>query len=250
MLLAGCELVFPIDAPPDGADDNVDGPGEPPDEVRLVAHYTMDALGNQNLIPDAEEDLDAMCEPSTGCPEEVVGVIAGALAFDGLDDHAVVGFDSAFDRLEDGFTITAWLKPVDGTTVDSACVVAKAYAAGAANSWSLCIETLMPAFESLHDTNGEPDLLVATGTLFADGEFHHVAARWDGSTKTVWFDGEQVARQDVEKPVELDKTPVAIAAELDGGSPQRFFAGAIDDLRIYAGALSDLEISQLAMPER
>ncbi len=85
-------------------------------------------------------------------------------------------------------------------------------------------------------------------SLITDGQWHHVGFVWDGSYRSLYVDGTEVAK---------DTNPITLAPlifangglyigtgkTLDAGT---FFSGLIDDVRIYDVALTAEEIVALA----
>ncbi len=74
-----------------------------------------------------------------------------------------------------------------------------------------------------------------------DGEWHFVAATYDGSHITLYFDGEQVGQHPVTGALDVVGGEPAYIGSLAGGS--EFFSGGIDDVRVYERALPDEEIA-------
>lgn len=77
-------------------------------------------------------------------------------------------------------------------------------------------------------------------------QFHHIAARFDGSRWGIYLDGTQVASvlgQDGAIPL---SAPLLIGGRPDGG---RFFRGVLRDVRIYRRALGAAEIRAIAEAE-
>lgn len=97
-------------------------------------------------------------------------------------------------------------------------------------------------------------------TSWADGSWHHIAFRWNGSAENgsgepeyaaVFIDGVNLGAASTN--FFLDETdgqndwqfPMAIGARNNRGTLDGFFDGAIDDLRIYSDFLSDSEIQAI-----
>ena len=84
--------------------------------------------------------------------------------------------------------------------------------------------------------------LAASG--LTDGEWHCLAATYDGSSITFYADGKQIGKAAVKGPMDTaGSSPAYIGSS--GGSGE-FFPGGIDDVRIYDRALSADEIKALA----
>jgi len=89
-------------------------------------------------------------------------------------------------------------------------------------------------------------------TSWADGDWHHVAIKWNGFTNSggVFLDGVRLAT-DVSpgllfnSPQSPWEFPMAIGAHNNGGHLEGLWAGMVDDLRIYQQDLSDANIATI-----
>jgi hypothetical protein len=90
-----------------------------------------------------------------------------------------------------------------------------------------------------------PQPLVSDSGVTGD-QWYHVGFVWDGSYRTLYMDGTEVAKDAAaQNPLKSSDGGMYIGAgkNLDAGS---FFSGMIDDIRIYNLALSAEEIEELA----
>ena len=81
----------------------------------------------------------------------------------------------------------------------------------------------------------------SSATNFLDGNWHHVATTYDGTTRRIYLDGSQV----------VSDTPganAATAANFRIGSTNNgeYFSGTLDDVAIYNNALSAAQVQSLA----
>jgi hypothetical protein len=83
--------------------------------------------------------------------------------------------------------------------------------------------------------------------VITDGEWHHIGFMWDGSYRSLYVDGVEVAKDTkaLTQALMYSNGGLYIGAgkDLDLTS---FFSGLIDDIRIYNVALSAKEIAALA----
>lgn len=77
-----------------------------------------------------------------------------------------------------------------------------------------------------------------------DGAFHHVAGTWDGEKIRLFVDGIAQGETPLRQPANNSR-PVSIGYSWGGGTPTRFFRGAVDELAVYNRALDDAEISRI-----
>lgn len=111
-----------------------------------------------------------------------------------------------------------------------------------------------PPSSSVDIDGAVPPTLLAAFRFEADpgfppmelGSWHHAALRWDGTDKTLWWDGmERASGLGITR---FDTGNVLVGADVDGGDPLAYFAGVIDDVELYAGALQPAEIAEAARP--
>ena len=85
----------------------------------------------------------------------------------------------------------------------------------------------------------QSDGLVSTSSL-ADGQWHHVAAVYDGARKFLFVDGVLEASKAYAGTIRTNDLPVQLG--LNAEFPQGQYDGRLDDLRIYDRALSGDEV--------
>jgi hypothetical protein len=207
----------------------------------LLRWYTMDALEGNRLVDATGHGHHALC-PLGACPSATIGVIDGALAFDGTMQFAQSASDADLDSIGD-FTVAMWTY-IERPTGNYQCVVSKVLGEAAANSWQLCL-----------DATGHWGFLTSSGNLVIAepaplGQWHHVAIRWNGSTLMMAISLDAVDRGSQPGLVTNDNGGLAIAGDLDSGQPDALFAGSLDDLRIYGRVLTDAELIELATAPR
>jgi hypothetical protein len=136
-----------------------------------------------------------------------------------------------------GFTIAAWGRQDEAPTATYDDLACKQLAS---NDDSYCLGTKgdRPVFYTVGNDLLGPDPV-------ALGVWHHYAMTWDGSTKTGYLDGIEVAS--IALPtLAFDDSSFVIGAEQS--PPKYFWHGAIDDVVLYNRVLSAAEIGQLASP--
>lgn len=87
----------------------------------------------------------------------------------------------------------------------------------------------------------------AAGVNLDDGAWHHVAATFDGTTRTIWLDGEQLVSDTPAAPNFVASTfRVGAACNLCSSSQETGFNGRLDDVAVWSESLSDVNIRRLA----
>ncbi len=155
------------------------------------------------------------------------GQIDGALQFDGIDDYVSTPF--ILDPADGAFSVFTWIK--DGGP--GQVIISQT---GGAN-WLLADPAEGKLMTELQVT-GRSSLPLMSESVITDGHWHRIGFVWDGSYRTLYIDGTEVAK---------DTQPQAYLEAAYGGlyfgagkdlDPASFFSGLIDDVRIYDRAIT------------
>ncbi len=188
----------------------------------LVAYWKLD------------ETSGAIAADSAGGNEGVVvgdplwqpagGKVGGALQLDGLDDHIRASF--IVNPATGPFSVFAWVKggapgQVVVSQVDSA-------------NW-LMLDSATGTLKTDSQRGGRLGKALRSNTAVADGNWHRVGFTWDNSTRILYVDDAEVARD----------TQAALAGStgymiIGAGStlaPGTFWKGLIDEVQIYDRAV-------------
>ncbi len=207
----------------------------------LVGHWTLDQ-GSGTIAGDVTGNgNDGTLK---GDPKWALGQIGGALELDG-DDYVECG-NSGILNITEQITLAAWVKPD----------LAFAYP-----NWSGIImrggpnPTVAPFDTFAFYYNGPNQQLgfKTTGTAAAawmpvaapglfDGQWHHVAAVYDGTVKTVYLDGEPIGTAESTGSIVTSNSRLLLGAGRDLTPPTHYLVGLIDDARIYDEALEQVEL--------
>ena len=185
----------------------------------LVAHWALDETEGV-MAADSVGDNDAVVMGDPAWQPDG-GSIGGALAFDGIDDCIVT---NPVPELSAGsFSILAWVK---GGTPDEVII------SGGVADWlytNSADGSLMTALSSIAG-NGVP---LFSNVVITDGRWHRIGLVWDGTSRVLLVDEQEVAR-DEQAELAIPDAGLIIGA---GAAANRFFSGQIDDLRIYRRAV-------------
>ncbi len=193
-------------------------------------NVAKDSAGNNNgtLVGDPQ------WQPSSG-------KIGGALKFDGEGDYVKIGAESEFD-ISDQITVCAWIK-VNQFNKEWQAAIAKGDSA-----WRIQRnqneDSLEFACSGLKIPSGAP-----WGNLYGersvnDGQWHHIAAIYDGSKMYLMIDGDLDSSQPASGRINTNNHPVCIGENSENSG--RFWDGLIDDVRVYNYALTKEEVSALS----
>ena len=214
----------------------VTAPGDP--DPALVGHWPLDEGSGLLAANSADNGLDGVLEGSTGW---TVGQQASALSFDG-DDLVRVADPGAGSQVDvtDALTVAAWVRPdrLDGSTQ---VLVSKddAYELEVgklgATTWDLRLDNRVAA---------------TAPTALEEGVWQHVAATWDGSTVTFYYNGLLDGSSEFSGLLVPNNDDLGLGARpampFEGG-PVFHFDGALDELYLYDRVLSATEIADLVL---
>ncbi len=204
---------------------------------RLVAHWKFDD-GSGNIAADSSGN--GHNGTLLGDTSWVDGIVGGALAFDGDGDYVDIGKDPNFD-IKNQITVSAWIK-VTAFDRDWQAIVAKGDRA-----WRLQRNvgenTLEFACSGLVVPGTDWGQIYGT-TDVNDGHWHHIAGVYDEEKLYLYIDGNLDASAEAPGNIRVNDEPVYIGE--NSQTPNRFWNGLIDDVRIYSYALSAEEISEIA----
>ncbi|MBI5497669.1 MAG: InlB B-repeat-containing protein [Deltaproteobacteria bacterium] len=151
-----------------------------------------------------------------------------ALDFDGTNDHVSIPDATALD-LSTSYTVEAWIKPAAFMWL--AGIVSK-YHSPSANGYTL----RLGASGNYDGINF--DGMETAGGILHPGRWQHVAAVYDGAARHVYVNGLEHALTGTSFVPAANTDPVMIGSDFNN----RFFAGAIDEVRIWSTARSQAEI--------
>ncbi len=175
----------------------------------------------------AHDSIDVYDGVLNGVPtwQPTGGAVDGALAFDGIDDYVSTPF--VLSPSDGAFSVFAWIRgDAVGQTVISQT--------GGGVNWLLVDPTEGNLMTELKGTGrGAAELL--SQTIITDGNWHRVGFVWDGTSRILYVDDIEVAR-DTQTSLGSSDGGLYIGAgnSLDATS---FFSGLIDDVRIYDRAV-------------
>jgi len=187
----------------------------------LIAYWKLDETEG-NLAQDIVADKDGTLH---GEPvwEPAGGELNGALQFDGVDDHVSTPFilDPASPP-DGGFSVFAWVK---GGGPEQAIISQ----AGGVN-W-LAAGTSQGKLMTELKAAGRFGTPLFSEAVITDGQWHRVGLTWDGSTRTLFVDDAEVAKDTQAAPAgSTGGLYLGAGKGLEAGS---FWSGLIDDVRIY-----------------
>lgn len=169
----------------------------------------------------------------------IVGVTAGrkptGLAFDGTNDYVSIPNETLFDY-DNSMTMEAWIKVGSFTVADQAIVTKgndswRITRAGSTNSLAFSVNYTI-LFNYVYTLNGTRNV--------NDGEWHHVAATYNGSQMILYIDGTIDAYSSFSYNIDNSSSQVQIGG--NAGLAGKNFNGQIDEVRLWDNAQSQTNI--------
>jgi hypothetical protein len=204
-----------------------------PDDT-LVVHLTFDEGDGEDVFDDSIYGNSGIIR---GNPRWVSGKSGTALEFDGGGDSVEI-FSSDSVNVTNAITMEMWVKTQGGAEVKQAGIEK--------GSWQLGEYSLYPVYEGgtvvqffdLPPACGDAGV---RGPGIQDDEWHYVAGTWDGTTISIYINGELEASGKCEGELKASNQSVHIGSRLAG---ERFLTGTVDEVRIYSRALTQEEIKK------
>jgi parallel beta-helix repeat protein len=208
----------------------------------LVAHWRFNEGSGSIAHDESPNNNDGTIYGATW----VDGIFGKALSFDGNDYVRVP--DSSTFKPDNSLTIVAWVKP-EATQDDYASIVSLdyradgtwdppfvAYELGASCGMGNSRRPWFRGWEGFYVTS--PDALTPD-------EWHLVVGTFDGSIARLYVDGELKESENYTGLIDYGTSKDLVIGQRSPYSPDQFFKGLIDEVRIYNRGLTQSEISNL-----
>jgi hypothetical protein len=151
------------------------------------------------------------------------GQVDGTLEFDGINDYIIT--PSVLNPADEPFSVLAWIKGgAPGQVILSQV--------GGAN-WLLADDALGNLKTDLRGTGRASGPSLSSDILITDGNWHHIRLVWDRDYRSLYVDDELVAIDVAPQGNLGSNTGELYLGAQNGLSPDTFWSGMIDDVRIY-----------------
>ncbi len=157
-------------------------------------------------------------------------VVARALRLNGNGQYVAIGSSATVPTGNSNYTIEAWIKP---TTMGGNSIIGW----GAFGNRNMCNALRLSAKGLVNYWWGN-DIEVATPSLA--GAWHHVAATFDGTTRTLYLDGKAIG---TDQPDGGHNVPNAQNLRIGSTNSGEFFNGSIDEVRVWNVARTAAQLS-------
>jgi uncharacterized repeat protein (TIGR01451 family) len=212
----------------------------------IIAYWKLDEADGVSGYDDAFDGHDGVC--AANCPVSIAGQIEGGQAFNGRDMGINAPADAEFDwGADDSYTVEFWMSK--GSTIDgNQVIVGRDDKPNSLLHWWVGLEDERgqgrASFTAI-DRGGTAKSIQGTTDL-TDGNWHHVAAVYDGAGNQLrlYVDGQLQAWAPTSYSAGLDSSTARVNLgwlEREGSSGYPY-EGILDEVAIYGRALSVAEI--------
>jgi len=157
-----------------------------------------------------------------------------AVNFDGNDDYMDCGSNASLD-ITNAITFEAWVK-LSAIDIDQKILFKK-------SAYGFAVYTNNKVEIQIYDGGSAKNIRnVAGGTVLTTGQWYHLVGSYDGATLKTYVNGVLDRSFDYSGDIDTSVEKLGIGAYNVGDTPDFFFNGKIDELRIYNRALSADEI--------
>ncbi|MHC4484881.1 MAG: LamG domain-containing protein [Planctomycetota bacterium] len=192
-------------------------------DFSLAAHWKLDETAgdvayDSVAVNDAVVFGDAVWQPAAG-------QVNGALQFEGIDDHVRTPF--VLNPADGPFSVFAWIKGGGSGQV----VISQIDGA----NWLLTDQQGQVLTTELKGS-GRSASPLQSQTVITNGSWHRVGFVWDGTSRILYVDDVEVAK-DTQPGLESSDGGLYLGAGKDLNAAS-FWSGLIDDVRIYDRAVT------------
>ncbi|MCP4593610.1 MAG: hypothetical protein GY842_22975 [bacterium] len=206
----------------------------------MVGHWKLDEASGTTALDVSGHDNHATLHDMDPASDWVTGVIGGALDFDGSNDYVQVPHSEELNGSIE-LTYATWLYPRSWSGMCQ--VLAKSVHGGGSGRAQMGIFSDGGRLAGRAETSG--GRMNAYATLPTLNTWSHVAVVFDGVSLRVYVDGVEGGAITFSNRTLVQTTDVLNFSKRVG-TPQYYFDGKIDDIRVYGRALSADDVAALA----
>jgi len=200
----------------------------------LVLHLTFDEGGGDEI---ADDSIYSNHGAINGTPKWVAGKSGTALEFDGGGDSVeILSSDSL--NITNSITMEMWVKAPVGGEIKQAGIEKGGWEIGGCSLYPVYEGGTVVQFFDLPPACGDAGI---RGRGIQDDQWHYVAGTWDGTTISLYIDGELETSGKCAGKLKTSNQAVHIGSRL---ARERFLTGTVDEVRVYNRALTQAEIKK------
>lgn len=197
----------------------------------IVAYYPFEGDAQDR----SENGNDAVVYGAT-LTEDRFGNPSSAYQFDGINDYMEV-LDNDLLDLTSGITISLWIRPEAVMTSGRYLFIKK-------KQWETSadydLDIIPGRIRAILSNVGGGHPLYGS-TVIQDDQWQHLVLTWNGSIMKVFYNGHQDGTRDALGTIPAGSGNLEIGT-FSGDSPQYFYKGIIDDIRLYNRGLLNEEV--------
>lgn len=145
------------------------------------------------------------------------GKFGNAMEFDGVDDYITAAERESLD-ITDALTLSIWFSTKQNISGFWVSILGKHFSS-IDGSYLLFIGENGPNQVCFYSVNSAKETgYLVSGVTINDGNWHHAAGVYDGSSMRLYIDGLLKKNAALKKPIQLTKHPITIAKRTDGGN--------------------------------
>jgi hypothetical protein len=242
--------------------DNKESPMRPLAVLLVVSLFVVEARGQCTQAPSGivswwRAEGNAVDEigctgtaTTTGAPTYATGLVGQTFLFDSDDDRVTIGHNESLNvNLNTGFSVECWIKAATSQPGTFYNVVDKSHGFVDNTGWTLQSTANDGRLAFVIGAGGPPPnnfLFVPSLNSLLDDTWHHVAGTWDPGDDTIRLYVDAVLQGTVLLATPGNNTRDLLMGHASGGgTPNRFYRGAVDEVSVYSRALSQSEVQAI-----
>ncbi|MBN2270261.1 MAG: hypothetical protein JXN61_06585 [Sedimentisphaerales bacterium] len=206
-------------------------------DLGLVAHFKLDESAGTTAEESVVGNDGTLHGVATWLPAG--GRVDGAIELDG--SSAYINTDFNLDPADGPLSAAAWIKAGQPAEV----IISQTNGEGTGLDWLAAEASTGKLMTSLRPP-GRGKLPLISQFVVTDGDWHHVLLVWNGSYRTLYADGLEVAK-DLTAQTDLTSATGGLYFGVSNSlASTTFFDGLIDDIRIYNRAIAPEDAAALS----
>ncbi len=213
-------------------------------DPNLIGWWKLDeGLGNNTVDSSGHGNHGTF----VGDPQWVTGLFGAALEFDGMDDLVDCGNSSKLDFGTGDWSVCAWIKT---TQSSKGTCFAKGGDSSGGIRYTVAIGEQETGRITLTTDDDNSKVQPTSSSIVSDDIWHHVVGMRDGTTLSVYIDGVPDGTATIAAEYNLSGTSqhnalLGAITRHPNATPEKYFDGVIDDVRVYNKALTREEIAEI-----
>jgi hypothetical protein len=180
-----------------------------------------------------------------------VGEVGQGFSFDASSESYIILPNSPSLSPTTQVTIEAWIKPDFSFTAGADIIMNKRDVCGSNRSYILSVthqeygssQGTLPARTIVWSTSIANDDVYPTTLFPDDGQFHHLAGTYDGSSMNVYLDGQLIGAKTHSGTIPTTIDPPSIGLQVGCGDVGTH--AVIDEVKLYGRALAQIELQAI-----